>query len=301
MKNHLFYIAISVVISACVKEIPYNPDMQTSPIPAVHCFVTPDSILTTDCRLTAPFGSKDMPVANAKFSLWKAGQQQDSTLYAGNGIHLFGSNTTKAGDSLIFKGNVPGIQAFEIPLVIPDHAPIKIFDTTRQLIPGIGRAFSVAAWFNDDATKDNYYRCYLYKTAYKYVYDYTGKLTDSFLKKEIIALFSDDLAAAENDFNNYTSREVIFSDATFNGVYKNMVFYTSDRLLKTAFERPTGIEFHLENISKSLFDFYNTRNAHIWQQQSISQLPGKIKGNIPGAFGVVGAYTGDYRFVAIKR
>jgi hypothetical protein len=301
LKKRLFHIALSVILSACVKEIPYNPDMKTDPTPAVHCFITPDSILTADCRLTAPFGRKDVPVANAKFSLSKVGHQQDTALYIGNGIHRFSSNTTRANDSLIFKGNVAGIQAFEIPVIIPGHTPIKILDTTRQLIPGIGRAFSVSIWFNDDATKNNYYRCYLYKTAYKYIYDYTGKISDSFLKKEIIALFSDNLAAAENDFNNYTSREVIFSDATFNGVFKNIVFYTSDRLQKTAIERPTGIEFHLENISKPLFDFYNTRNAHIWQQQSISQLPGRITGNIPGGYGVVGAYTGDYSQIALKR
>lgn len=114
-------------------------------------------------------------------------------------------------------------------------------------------------------------------------------------------MFSDDLAAAENDYNNYTSREVVFSDATFNGVFKYIVFYTSDPLRNTTNERPLNIEFHLENISKSLYDFYNTRNAHIWQQQSISQLPGKIKGNVTGAYGVVGAYTGDYRRVSLKR
>lgn len=242
-----------------------------------------------------------MPIANARFSIWKAGQQKDTSLYAGNGIHLFGSNTAQAGDTLLFKGNTAGIQPFAIPVVVPGITRIKILDTTRQLVPGIGRAFSVAIWFNDDASVDNYYRCYLYKTAYKYIYDYTGKRSDSFMKKELISLYSEDLAAAENDYNNYSSREVIFSDATFNGVYKYMEFYTSDPLLKTAFERPVGIEFYLENISKPIFDFYNTRNAHIWQQQSISQLPGNVIGNIPGAYGVIGAYTSDCRKVALRR
>jgi hypothetical protein len=298
--KNLFHIGILILLSSCVKEVSFDPDKVPS-IPAVHCFITPDSVLTADCRLTAPFGSKDMPVGNANFSIWKFGQYRDTSLYIGNGVHRFVSNSAKAGDTLVFKGGGGAIRPFEIPVLVPGYTQIKTLDTTRQLVPGIGRAFSVAIWFNDDATKDNYYRCYLYKTAYKYVYDNTGKITDSFLKKEIIALFSDDLAAAENDYNNYTSREVVFSDATFNGVFKYMVFYTSDPLVKTALERPISIEFHLENISASLYDFYNTRNAHIWQQQSISQLPGNIKGNVPGAYGVVGAYTGDYRGVSLKR
>lgn len=300
MRYRILHIAAIAVLSGCVKEIPYNPDNQATPLPAMHCFITPDSILTVDCRLTAPFGSKDMPVANAFFSIHKTNQTKDTSLYKGKGIHLFGSNSLKAGDTFIFLGKVNG-KTFSISEIAPRGVVIKTFDTTRQLIPGIGLAFSVAVWFDDDAVFDNHYRCYLYKTSYRYVYDYTGKLSDSFLQKDLISLYSDDLAAVDNDYNNYSSREVIFSDATFNGVKKYMVFYTSDPLLKTATERPVGIEFHLENISKSLFSFYNTRNAHIWQQQSISQLPGKIMGNVPGAYGVVGAYTADYRKVVLRR
>jgi len=287
-------------LSGCVKEIPYYPGNLSAPAPAVHCFITPDSIVSADCRLTAPFGSKDMPIANAYFSILKTNQAKDTTIYKGNGIHLFGSNSLNAGDTFIFKGNVNGY-TFSISEIVPGDITINTFDTTRQLIPGIGRAFSVAVRFDDDAVLENHYRCYLYKTGYKYIYDYTGKLSDSFLQKDLISLYSDDLAAVDNDYNNYSSREVLFSDATFNGVKKYMVFYTADLLLKTAAERPTGIEFHLENISKSLCNFYNTRNAHIWQQQSISQLPGKIMGNVPGAYGVVGAYTGDYRKVVLRR
>jgi hypothetical protein len=82
---------------------------------------------------------------------------------------------------------------------------------------------------------------------------------------------------------------------------KLIEFYTTDPLAKTTKERPVSIEFHFEYISKSLYEFYNTRNAHIWQQQSISQLPGMIKGNVPGAYGVVGAYTSDFKLIQLKR
>ncbi|MFN4914276.1 MAG: DUF4249 family protein [Sphingomonadales bacterium] len=301
MKKRLLHTAISVILSACVKEIPYNPEMNSGPVPAVHCFITPDSILTADCRLTAPFGSKDMPLKAAKFTLFSGGQKRDSTDYTGNGVHRFRSNSLKAGDSFVFSGRVSGMKPFDIRGKVPNAISIDAFDTSRMLVPGTGRAFSINMRFNDPAAFENHYRCYLYKTSFKYIYDYTGILTDSFLKSELISLFSDDPVAIQNNYNNYSSREVIFSDATFNGVNKQMVFYTSDPLLKTARERPVGVSFHLENISKSLFNFYNTRNAHIWQQQSISQLPGRITGNIPGGYGVAGAYTRDFRSVALKR
>lgn len=301
MRISLVYIALCLCISSCIKEIPYEADSRFPSTPAIHCFITPDSIISSDCRLTAPFGSRPNPIADATFTLWKGAQYMDSSVYDGNGLHLFKTNSLKAGDSFVFKGRVGGIQPFSIQSVIPNSIPILALDTSRQLIPGLGRAFSLAVRFNDNPLVENNYRCFLYKVAFRYVYDYNGQLTDSFLKKEIIALFSNELPVLENDFNNYSSREVLFTDATFNGVNKNMTFYTSDLLLKTRQERPIAIEFHLENINKSLFDFYNTRNAHIWQQQSISQLPGNIKGNIPDAFGVVGAYTSDHRYIGLKQ
>jgi hypothetical protein len=302
LRISVIYIALCFILGSCIKEIPYDRSAQTTASHAVHCFITPDSIIISDCRLTAPFGSKDAPVAGADFSIrYPSGQIMDSSLYSGNGLHIFKTNTLQSGDSFIFRGNIRGQQSFEIHSAIPNAISILKLDTSRQIIPGIGRAFSVAVRFSDNPVNNNFYRCFLYKTSFRYVYDYTGTLSDSFLKKEIIALFSNEFPVAENDFNNYTSREVLFSDASFNGVNNNMVFYTSDPLVKNKQERPVGIEFHLENIDKNLFDFYNTRNAHIWQQQSISQLPGSIIGNIPGMYGVMGGYTKDYRSVNLKR
>jgi hypothetical protein len=301
LRIFITYIIIFISLGSCIKEIPYQTDSRYSSLPAVHCFITPDSIVSVDCRLTAPFGNKDMTVANARFSIQKATQIADSSIYIGNGIHRFSSKVLKAGDSFLFNGIITGRQPFSIACAMPGTVTIKTFDTTWKLVPGIGRAYNVLIGFNDDAVASNYYRCFLYKLSYQYVYDYTGNLTDSFLKKDIIALFSDDPAAMDNSYNNYSSRELLFSDATFNGVLKNIAFYTTDPLVRTSMERPVSIEFHLENISKSLFDFYNTRNAHIWQQQSISQLPGIIRGNIPGAYGVVGAYTSDFTFIQLKR
>lgn len=183
MIKNLYHIGTLILLSACVKEVSFDPDTFPS-IPAIHCFITPDSILIADCRLTAPFGSKDMPVANANFSIWKSGQQIDTSLYLGSGIHKFATNSAKAGDTLIFMGRGGAIRPFEIPVVVPGYTQINTLDTTRQLVPGIGRAFSVAIRFNDNAAIDNYYRCYLYKNAYKYVFDNTGKITDSFPKKK---------------------------------------------------------------------------------------------------------------------
>lgn len=302
MRNWIIHIILTFCLVSCIKEIPYNQSSQTAPGHAVHCFITPDSIIVSDCRLTAPFGSKDVPVADAKFIIqYPSGQIMDSSLYTGNGLHIFKTNTLQSGDSFIFWGNILGQPSFKIPAVIPNAISILQIDTSRQIIPGVGRAFSVVLKFSDNPINNNFYRCFMYKKSYRYVYDYAGNLSDSFLKKEIIALFSNELPVIENDFNNYTSRELLFSDATFNGVNQNMAFYTSDPLIITRLERPVGIEFHIENIDKNLYDFYNTRNAHIWQQQSISQLPGSIIGNIPGMYGVMGGYTKDFKVVNLKR
>lgn len=301
MKHGWFYIAALLLMPGCVKEIPYAGVNNFAQTPVLHCFITPDSLIVADCRRTAPFGSKDAPEPNALFVLKHNTFGTDTASYAGNGLHTFAANPFKWEDSFVLSGSIAGGKTIAVKGVIPNAIQIVNIDTTRALIPGVGKAFAAAVRFTDNAAFDNFYRLFVYKKVIKYVYDYTGRLSDSFATKELISVYCNDLPAAENEYNSYTSREVLFTDQTFNGVKQNLLFYTTDPLLRSRKERPVALEFHLENISKSLFDFYNTRNAHIWQQQSISQLPGNIKGNIPETLGVIGAYSADVRKIELRR
>jgi hypothetical protein len=49
----------------------------------------------------------------------------------------------------------------------------------------------------------------------------------------------------------------------------------------------------IENLDVDLYNYYNSRNAHLWQQSSIIQTPTQVQGNLGSVFGVIGAYSVD--------
>lgn len=114
---------------------------------------------------------------------------------------------------------------------------------------------------------------------------------DSLIKYKIINIESSDLAFELNHFNNYTGTELLFTDEIFNGTRFGLNFSSSENFKKTVSVKPIKIQVVMENLDPVLYRFYNTRNAHIWQQNSITQLPGPVEGNIPRGYGVIGAYT----------
>lgn len=276
-----------------MKEIPYPAVTSVPDLPVLHLYLSPDSGLRATCFRLAGLPDPDRPEPNAVLSLYRNSLPKADAVYTGQGIHAFPGNGFLPGDSFRLTGSIAGKTDFTVRGRIPNAVYISGLDTGRQPVPGVGQAFTFRLKFTDSAVYANYYRVFARKVFRSYIYDYKGDLADSIVKTEIISVYSTELPAIENNFNNYTSREVLFSDATFNGVRKEMVFYTTDRLRKTKKEKPLYLEVYLENLEKPLYQYYNTRNAHIWQQQSISQIPGILQGNVKGAYGVVGAYVSD--------
>jgi hypothetical protein len=94
-----------------------------------------------------------------------------------------------------------------------------------------------------------------------------------------------------NNYNNYTDYEILFSDETFNGVLSSLEFYNLLPFSNTKTEKTLSVTITLDNLTKALFDYYNSRAAHLWNQRSITQLPGPIQSNIPNGYGVIGGKT----------
>lgn len=302
MRQGFRYIAciLAAGMMSCVKEVPYKPIGPVPENPVLHLFISPDSSLVSSCWRVSGLLDKDRPEPGASMVLFRNGVNVATSTYAGNGIYQFGASTYRPGDSFRLSALLPGISPATVRGRLPNDVVITGVDTGRQLIPGVGRAFAMKLKFTDSAAYTNYYRVYLRKSYYQYVYDYQGVLVDSLYKQEVISVYSSELPAIENNYNNYTSREVLFSDATFNGVRNELLFYTADKLMRSRQSRPVAIDFYLENLDKPLYQYLNTRNAHIWQQQSISQIPGVLQGNVPGAFGVVGGLTVDKVHLLLK-
>jgi len=294
------YISLCLMLLSCKRELPYVQDKNIPNLPVVHAFICPDSSLFVNCRTLAGLLEEDKPISQALFELSQNRLFPLQSNYSGNGVHSFAGNSFKAGDSFFFSGQIGADKIIKVRGRIPNKVSITQADTLWQLIPGIGLAFSVDIQFTDSAAYANYYRVYFRKSSIRYTLDSADKITDSFSTVELIPIYSSSLPAVQNTFNNYTAKEVLFSDATFNGVKQKMSFYTTDKLKRSRTDIPTHIDLVVECIDKSLYTYYNTRNAHLWQQQSISQIPGVVQGNITGALGVVGAYTVERVLIQLK-
>ena len=207
-----------------------------------------------------------------------------------NGEYRYLNGPLKPGDSFALSIN-QGSTSIRIKELMPNESRITSIDTTRQINPLVGSTINIEFTIKDTAALNNYYRLYVTKQFYQYIYDYNNVLIDSFINQERIPIFGKQLAFIENDYNKYNTEEILFTDATFNGVLQKCRIYTSDLLLKTSMARPIKITVYIENLSRGLYEFYNDRNAHIWQQKSIIQVPNVVNGNVPNIYGILGAYT----------
>lgn len=287
--KYLFIISI-IFISACATEVPLPKTNNVAQKPVVHLFLCPDSSLQASFSLSANITGKSKEVSGAYFSAFINNNFIDYLSESSPGKYQSAFNNAKPLDS--FKFDV-GLEQPEFSVYgrIPNHFEIEKVDTQSSLSPQNGSSLNFRMTFFDSAKYENYYRLYVWFTYYEYKRNLQGNIIDSSLKKRIINIAGADLPFSLNHFNSYTGNELLFTDETFNGTRLSLNFSTSENVRKSPSRRPVSAQVVLENINPVLYRFYNTRNAHIWQQNSITQIPGPIEGNIPRGYGVIGAYT----------
>ncbi|MBL7810631.1 MAG: DUF4249 family protein [Bacteroidetes bacterium] len=277
------------MISACVREVPFTPKTKMNPVPVFHMYINPDSPSRATFWRSSQILENPVFISDAQIELMKNGISAATMNHIVSGNYA-AAKIFKPGDS--FSVNVQHtLGSFTVNGQIPSRVVIPALDTATGLVAGVGRSFIMRVTIADSARYENQYRLYVTKTYYQYIYDFMGVLADSMIQESIVSIGGRELPFLQNNFNNYTSRELLFTDATFNGVNQKLEFYTTDKLVKTNYQRPLKLTVHLENTDPFLYNYYNTRNAHLWQQQSITQIPGALQGNIPGGYGVTGAFT----------
>jgi hypothetical protein len=297
MKKPLFWIGIMGLASGCIKEFPLKTKDQVDPLPVFHMYLEPDSNVEASFAhvtgITKPMQVEDA----ATISIYRNGTLLGTLASQGSGMYALPSTAFKPRDSFRVMASDAGSN-FEVRGRVPSRLVIEKADTGTNLIPGFGPAFCIDSLvFTDSAVDENYYRLYVRRNFYQYKLDGMGNITDSTYKSEMLSIFGSALPIILNNFNNYTSKEILFSDATLNGTRVGFLIYSTEQVYSSKATRAVNLEVVLENINKQLFDYYNTRNAHLWQQQSIAQLPGVIEGNIPGGYGVIGAFTYTRRVI----
>lgn len=288
------WTALIFLLNSCLKEEPYKPSADFTPSLIVHAYISSDSQTMAWVSESSSILSKIAPVNNAGLSIKTKTSPIQNFASSTDGRYTLINNSIKPGDSFTFSCNHP-LASFAISVMRPHLPSIASIDTQTRLNPFVGGTLNFDLRIKDSAAIENYYRLYVEKTVVEYIYDYQNILIDSQIVVDRIPIFGKEIAFIQNDYNKYNSEEILFTDATFNGVLEDFSFYTSDILIKTLKDRPLKVTVKVENLSRALYEFYNNRNAHIWQQKSIIQVPGSVSGNINNVIGIVGSSSSFQR------
>lgn len=291
MKFILQFILISLAITSCIDEVPLMSDNDVPQAIVVHSFINPDSNLNVNIAKVSNLNEPYIWISDAIVNVSRNRKDQSTLTYNSDGN--YSSNLQfRYNDSAYLSINHPLYQN-EIALKVPSKVKIRQVDTFKALIGSVGKTRVFRIYFKDSAYNKNFYRLYCIRTFKKYTLDQNGNRIDSIRNTERVALGGNEIPFLRNPYNAYTTKEILFSDETFNGVAARYEVFETLIKSNAANYKTEYIDIYLENISESIYNYLNTRNAHLWQQNSITQLPSKVNGNMGVAYGVFGAYSTD--------
>lgn len=190
------------------------------------------------------------------------------------------------------------IDTFSVADKIPSAIRIQSVDTSTAIVPGIGKTQVFTIRFRDSAIDKNWYQLQVKRQFIRYTFKPGSPLpADSQILTENMRIDGNELPFIRNAYNNYTDRSILFTDEIFNGVNTKFQFHNLKPWSTNPNEKTLSVEIRLENLSQSLYNYLNTEAAHLWQKQSVTQLPNPLFSNVPQGFGVIGAKTSDHKTI----
>jgi len=278
------------LMMGCSREIPLPKSADIASGSVIHVFLQPDSSIQANCSKVVGILNPFEPVTDASITIQINSNLPFPLTTVNPGIYSNSLSKLKARDTVVINYRTTS-DSFELKQIIPSNIVFNKTDSLTEPIAGIGITQGFKIQFQDSAIDQNYYRIYGKRLIRKYSRDKNNNITDSTQFWETMRIDGNDLPFVRNNYNNYTEQEILFSDETFNGVLATFHLYNLLPNQNTNVEKTLRVTITLENLSKPLFDYYNSRAAHLWSQKSITQLPGSLTSNIPIGYGVIGAFT----------
>ena len=291
MLKYLKYCFLFICLQSCIEEVPIVQISASPKSLVIHSFIHPDSFVNATVSEVSQITSAYNWINDANLSI--RSRSKGLFTFNSNGIGKYSMNQNfMPNDSLWFQVK-HSLLNDNVPIKIPSKIYIKRLDTLTTLISNVGKTKAYRIYFKDSAYNTNYYRIYGVRHFKKYTIDAVLGKIDSFLYEDKLPIGGTEVCFSRNSYNNYTTKEILFSDEIINGTESRLEFYeTLPRSVSNSIVL-YQIDIYLENIDVNIFNYLNSRNAHIWQQNSITQLPTNVIGNIKNGFGVIGGYTND--------
>ncbi len=285
------YILLMLVLISCIDEVPLMSNNDEPQAIVVHSFINPDSALKVSIAKVSNLNEPYIWITDAIVNIRR--NQSDTSIlnYISGGNYVSNIQFRNNDSAYLFINHA--FYKNLVSLKVPSKVKIKQVDTFKTLIGSVGKTRVFRVYFKDSAYNRNFYRLYCVRTFKKYTLDQDGKKIDSVSQTERVAISGNEIPFLRNPYNAYTTKEILFSDETFNGVAARFEIFETLIKSNSNIYKTEYIDIYLENISESIYTYLNTRNAHLWQQNSITQLPSKVTGNLGVAYGVFGAYSTD--------
>ncbi len=298
MQQGLALMLSCFCFQACTKVVDIDPGQGVRPAPVFYAFIAPDSPMLFYCWKTQAITDPEplLPIANVDIRWYRNGNLLGNALYQAAGRYTSSAPAPAAGERISLLVNHP-VLSWQLPVQVPGKVTIQNPDTASILLPPGGRYFSMSFNLSDTAATEDFYRLYLLHTRYRYVDN--GGSRDS-----VLTTIKEEISGSENAFiynavNRLNKTEILFTDEALNGLNKRLRFGTFN-LPRTGFGGPyrtVGMTIVLERLDQSLYRYYNDRALHLSLLGTPVGQGGGIFSNVPGGYGVVGAYTADVFYI----
>jgi hypothetical protein len=276
--------------SSCSREIlaPFQDNTATGPV--IQCILNTDSVQNLLYSKVVKIDENFAPISDATIDLVIHNKNRFSFSSNQPGVYKIEPCILYPRDSFSVFFISP-TDTFSVTDAMPSTIAFTKTDTFTQAIAGIGTTQNFMIQIKDSAIDENYYKISAKREVKKYIYNNSNQIADSTITWESLKIDGNEIPFQRNNYNNYTDYEILFSDETFNGVLSSLEFYNLLPFSNSKSEKTLSVTITLDNLTKALFDYYNSRAAHLWNQKSITQLPGPVESNIPKGYGVIGGKT----------
>ena len=279
---------ICFLLAGCSRDIVVPQPDQLASGPVVECILEPTNNHNIAYSRVVGISEPFQPLSTANIQLKVGRNVSGLAINSSPGQFTLSNFPLNPRDTVEFTLVSPKDTLF-VQEIMPSNIAFTKTDTLTQAVAGIGVTQVFTVQFQDRAIDENYYRITAKQQVRKYTLGAGGRPIDSITEWKIMKIDGNETPFVRNNFNNYTEQEILFSDEIFNGVLASFRFYNLLPFKNSASEKTLSVVITLENISFSLYQYYNTRAEHLWSQKSITQLPGPVQSNVPNGYGVVGA------------
>ncbi len=285
----LIGVSILLTFTSCVKELDYQNNQKPGIKASLHTFLNPDSASSIELNRVVNITEKITGIDDAIIEITNVTNSVKSNFVHSKDGTYSGALNIASNDILNLNVQWDDQQYFA-QTIVPNKPLIDTAFSELNFVGSVGYTRLFNFTLTDLAASNDFYRLYLMTKKMVYTLNSNNAIIDSSIIWEKSSISGEEIGFIRNSYNTYTTKELLFSDESFNGLTSSFVFY----LTKPNNESNSKVIQHrivLENLPLELFDYYNSRNAHLWQQSSITQSPTPLSGNIPKMYGVFSAYN----------